>query len=61
MLKLEFKTFTQIYLTNFLFVYYIMDAPPSGSDNDDDDDDECQTKSFSILAHNQAIYSSGYY
>ena len=26
-----------------------MDAPPSGSD--DDDDDECQTKSFSILAH----------
>ena len=35
-----------------------MDAPPSGSD---DDDDECQAKSFSILAHSQAIYSSGYY
>ena len=35
-----------------------MDDPPSGSD---DDDDECQTKSFSILAHSGAIYSSGCY
>ena len=41
MLKLEIKKFTQIYFTNFLYVYHIMDAPPSGSD---DDDDECTHK-----------------
>ena len=31
----------------------------TNSDDDDDDDDECQEKSFSILAHSQALYSSG--
>ena len=30
MLKLEIKKFSQIYFTNFLYVYHIMDAPPSG-------------------------------
>ena len=28
-----------------------MDSSMTNSDDDDDDDDECQTKSFSILAH----------
>ena len=41
-----------------------MDSSMTNSDDDDDDDDdddECQKKSFSILAHSQAIYSSGCY
>ena len=57
---------TQFTLTTHLIVHdkvRSMDSSMTNSDDDDDDDDdddECQTKSFSILAHSGAIYSLGY-